>query len=330
MLQIFTTIVLVLAANTAYNSFPIMGSVLGRDGYFPRQFGRRGDRLVFSNGILFLAGMSIFLIVIFDASVTRLIQLYILGVFLSFTISQAGMVKHWNKIIPTAPADERGHMQRSRIVNTVGAAVTAVILVIVVFTKFAHGAWMVVIAIPLFYALMVAINVHYERLDRRMAPSPGGVRLPSRVHAVVLVSRLHAPAMQALAYARATRPDTIRALHVVTDRSNIDALQDTWTERRIPVPLVMLESPYRDLTQPVIEYVRELTRSSPRDIVAVYVPEYVVTRWWEALLHNQSALRLKVRLRFEPGVIVTSVPLRLDLAEDIPDPVASKALTSTG
>jgi amino acid transporter len=329
-LQIFTTIVLVLAANTAYNSFPIMGSVLGRDGYFPRQFGRRGDRLVFSNGILFLAGMSMFLIIIFDASVTRLIQLYILGVFLSFTISQAGMVKHWNRLIPLASQAERGPMQRSRIVNFVGAAVTAVILVIVVFTKFAHGAWMVVIAIPLFYAIMMAINVHYERLDRRMAPPPGGVRLPSRVHAVVLVSRLHAPAMQALAYARATRPDTIRALHVVTDRSNIDDLQATWSERNIPVPLVMLESPYRDLTHPILEYVRELTRSSPRDIVAVYVPEYVVTHWWEALLHNQSALRLKVRLRFEPGVIVTSVPLRLDLAEDPSQSASPSGFVSTG
>ena len=314
-LQIFTTAVLVLAANTAYNSFPIMGSVLGRDGYFPRQFGRRGDRLVFSNGILFLAGTSAFLIFIFDASVTRLIQLYILGVFLSFTISQAGMVKHWNRILPDASAAERPAMLRSRIVNAVGATVTAVILVIVVLTKFSHGAWMVVIAVPVFYALMIGINRHYRRVDERMAPAPGGVRLPSRVHAVVLVSRLHAPAMQALAYARATRPDTIRALHVVTDRSNIDDLQQTWTERNIPVSLVMLESPYRDVTQPVLEYIRDIRRSSPRDIVAVYVPEYVVTHWWEAALHNQSALRLKVRLRFEPGVIVTSVPLRLDISE---------------
>ena len=136
--------------------------------------------------------------------------------------------------------------------------------------------------------------------------------------------------MQALAYARATRPDTIRAVHVVTDRSNIDALQDTWAERNIPVPLVMLESPYRDLTQPILEYVRELTRTSPRDIVAVYVPEYVVTHWWEALLHNQSALRLKVRLRFEPGVIVTSVPLRLDLAEDLGQPTSPTGFVSTG
>ncbi len=315
-LQIFTTLVLVLAANTAYNSFPIMGSVLGRDGYLPRQFGRRGDRLVFSNGILFLAGVSILLIIAFDASVTRLVQLYILGVFLSFTISQAGMVRHWNKEIPRAAAGERGAMKRSRIVNLVGASVTALVLVIVIFTKFSHGAWLVMIAIPLFFAVMIGINRHYRRVDDAMAPAPGGVRLPSRVHAVVLVSRLHSPAMQALAFARATRPDTLVALHVVTERSNVDDLQQTWADRQIPVPLVQLESPYRDLTQPILDYVRSVRRESPRDIVSVYIPEYVVSHWWEHLLHNQSALRLRVRLRQEPRVIVISVPLLMDDEND--------------
>jgi amino acid transporter len=323
-LQIFTTAVLVLAANTAYNSFPIMGSVLGRDGYLPRQFGRRGDRLVFSNGILFLAGASALLIVAFDASVTRLVQLYILGVFLSFTISQAGMVKHWNYELRTATGRERSGMLRSRIINAVGAVVTALVLVIVVVTKFTHGAWLVIIAVPLFLAVMVGINRHYRRVDQRMAPAPGGVRLPSRVHAVVLVSRLHAPAMQALAFARATRPDTLVALHVQTDRSNIEELQETWTERQIPVSLVCLESPYRDLTQPVIDYVRGVRRDSPRDMVAVYIPEYVVTHWWEHLLHNQSALRLRVRLRQERGVIVVAVPLMMD---DATDPERMPSLT---
>ena len=311
-LQIFTTFVLVLAANTAYNSFPIMGSVLGRDGYLPRQFGRRGDRLVFSNGILFLAGASILLIVVFDASVTRLVQLYILGVFLSFTISQAGMVKHWNQELRrTTSGKERGVMQRARVVNAVGAVVTACVLVIVIATKFSHGAWLVMIAVPVFFAVMVGIHRHYRRVDDAMAPAPGGVRLPSRVHAVVLVSRLHSPAMQALAFARATRPDDLVALHVQTDRSDISALQQVWNDRQIPVPLVCLESPYRDLTQPVIDYVRGVRRESPRDMVAVYIPEYVVTHWWEHLLHNQSALRLRVRLRQEHGVIVVSVPLMM-------------------
>jgi amino acid transporter len=310
-LQIFTMLVLVLAANTAYNSFPIMGSVLGRDGYLPRQFGRRGDRLVFSNGILFLAGASVLLIIVFDASVTRLVQLYILGVFLSFTISQAGMVKHWNKELRVTTGKARGVMLRARVVNAVGATVTALVLVIVVATKFSHGAWLVIIAIPLFFLVMIGINRHYRRVDERMAPAPGGVRLPSRVHAVVLVSRLHSPAMQALAFARATRPDELVALHVQTDRSDVVTLQEAWADRQIPVPLVCLESPYRDLTQPIIDYVRRVRRDSPRDMVAVYVPEYVVTHWWETLLHNQSALRLKVRLRQEHGVIVISVPLMM-------------------
>jgi amino acid transporter len=314
-LQIFTTAVLVLAANTAYNSFPIMGSVLGRDGYLPRQFGRRGDRLVFSNGILFLATASVLLIVLFDASVTRLVQLYILGVFLSFTISQAGMVKYWNAELQRPNNRERGRMLRARVVNAVGAVVTAVVLVIVVATKFSHGAWLVIIAIPLFYLVMIGINRHYRRVDDTMAPAPGGVQLPSRVHAVVLVSRLHSPAMQALAFARATRPADLVALHVQTDRSNVEALQEMWNERKIPVPLVCLDSPYRDLTQPVIDYVRRMRRSSPRDVVAVYIPEYVVVHWWEHFLHNQSALRLRVRLRQERGVVVVSVPLMIAEAD---------------
>jgi hypothetical protein len=244
------------------------------------------------------------------------VQLYILGVFLSFTISQAGMVKHWNKELPRVTGKERSAMLRSRVVNAVGAVVTALVLVIVVATKFSHGAWLVIIAIPLFFAVMVGINRHYSRVDDNMAPAPGGVRLPSRVHAVVLVSRLHSPAMQALAYARATRPDDLVALHVQTDRSDVPLLQAAWSERQIPVPLVCLESPYRDLTQPIIDYVRRVRRESPRDMVAVYVPEYVVTHWWETLLHNQSALRLKVRLRQEHGVIVISVPLMMDDAEE--------------
>jgi hypothetical protein len=229
------------------------------------------------------------------------------------------MVRHWNQELRrTTSSKERGVMQRARVVNGVGAVVTAAVLVIVIATKFSHGAWLVMIAVPVFFAVMVGINRHYRRVDDAMAPAPGGVRLPSRVHAVVLVSRLHSPAMQALAFARATRPDDLVALHVQTDRSDISALQQVWSDRQIPVPLVCLESPYRDLTQPVIDYVRGVRRESPRDMVAVYIPEYVVTHWWEHLLHNQSALRLRVRLRQEHGVIVVSVPLMMADA-DTPD-----------
>ena len=322
-LQIATMLVLVLAANTAYNSFPQMASVLGRDGYLPRQLGRRGDRLAFSNGIVLLAGFAALLIVAFDASVTRLVQLYILGVFLSFSLSQLGMVRHWTSELrgahATAPAAERRSLHVSRLVNAVGAAVTTLVLVIVVTTKFSHGAWLVMVAIPVFVGLMLGIRRHYERTDTRLAAPDGGVRLPSRVHGIVLVSRLNAPALQALAYARATRPSTLTGLHVELDPEVTAALERQWLDREIPVPLVSVASPYRDVTGPVLEYVRGVRRESARDIVAVFIPEYVVRHWWEHVLHNQSALRLKTRLLFLPGVIVISVPLVLDSLDPQPD-----------
>ena len=316
-LQIATMLVLVLAANTAYNAFPQMASVLGRDGYLPRQLGRRGDRLVFSNGIILLATFAALLIVAFDASVTRLVQLYILGVFLSFSLSQFGMVRHWTAELRTATTGRRG-LRASRGVNFVGASVTSLVLVIVIVTKFSHGAWLVMVAIPVFVGLMLGIKRHYEMADLRLSPPEGGVRLPSRVHAVVLVSRLNAPALQALAYARATRPSTVVGLHVELDPQFTSRLETEWLNRQIPVPLTVVASPYRDVTGPVLDYVRGVRRESQRDIVAVFVPEYVVRHWWEHLLHNQSALRLKTRLLFLPGVIVTSVPLILD-AVDEPD-----------
>ena len=307
-LQLATTAVLVLAANTAYNSFPIMASVLGRDGFLPRQFGRRGDRLVFSNGVLILAASAALLIIAFDASVTHLVQLYILGVFLSFTISQAGMVKHWGRELRSVSGPRRGAIQRSRLLNAAGALVTALVLVIVVLTKFTHGAWLVIVAIPLFVLLMLAINRHYARTERRQVAPPGGVMLPARVHAVVLVSRVNAPAMQALAFARAARPSSLVGLHVQTDRSDLGVLQAEWNRRDIPVPLVIVDSPYRDVTGPAVDYVRRLSNQHPGDMIAVYIPEYVVSHWWETLLHNQSAIRLKTRLLFVPGVVTTSVP----------------------
>jgi amino acid transporter len=322
-LQIATMLVLVLAANTAYNSFPQMASVLGRDGFMPRQFGRRGDRLAFSNGIVILALAAAALIIAFDASVTRLVQLYILGVFLSFTLSQLGMVRHWTRALAgdegTPSPDSRRSRHVSRAVNAVGATVTALVLLIVISTKFTHGAWIVMVAIPTIVAVMMGIKRHYSNTDQRLAAPDGGVILPSRVHGVVLVNRLNAPALQALAYARATRPSTLVGLHVDLDATSTARLEKQWLRRGVPVPLVTVASPFRDVTGPVIDHVRRQRRESPRDIVAVYVPEYVVRHWWEHLLHNQSALRLKSRLLFLPGVIVTSVPLQLDTVEIEPD-----------
>ncbi|GAA1161723.1 APC family permease [Kribbella jejuensis] len=311
--QAFTAAILVLAANTAFNGFPILASLLGHDGFLPRQFSRRGDRLVYSNGIVILSALAGLLIWVFHASTTRLIQLYIIGVFVSFTLSQAGMVVHWTRLLrePSATAS----MHRSRAINGFGAIFTAVVLVIVLITKFMHGAWIVVIAMPAVFALMRGIRRYYDRVEVELTPGPGGVMLPPRVFAVVLVSKLHTPTLRALAYARATRPTTLTAVTVATDHGASDALLLDWSARDIPVPLKVLHSPYRDVTGPVLEYVRDIRRTSPRDLVAVFIPEYVVGHWWEALLHNQSALRLKARLLFQPGVMVINVPWQLGSAE---------------
>ncbi|HYN29749.1 MAG TPA: APC family permease [Dermatophilaceae bacterium] len=314
--QAFTTAILVLAANTAFNGFPILASILSRDGFLPRQFGRRGDRLVFSNGIVILSVLAILLIWAFDASTTRLIQLYIIGVFLSFTLSQSGMVKHWLEVLRVHPHPGSARtVHRALAINGLGAATTALVLVIVLVTKFTHGAWLVVLAMPLVLLLMTGIHRHYDAVDEELRPGRGVV-LPSRIHVVVLVSRLNAPAMRAVAFARATRPSTLTVLTVQTDAEGTDRLREEWQRRDMPVPLTVLDSPYRDVTRPVVDYVQRLRETHARDAVAVYVPEYVVGHWWEHLLHNQSALRLKTRLLFVPGVMVTSVPYLLGSALD--------------
>jgi amino acid transporter len=311
----FTAAILILAANTAYNGFPILASILGEDGYLPRQFGRRGDRLVFSNGVVILALLAGSLIWAFHASTTRLIQLYIIGVFVSFTLSQLGMVRHWTRELRTAGAGRsRRGMRHARVINAAGATFTGLVLVIVLVSKFMNGAWIVVIAMPLVFAMMKAIYRHYDRVAAELLPGEDGVTLPSRIHALVLVSKLHTPTLRALAFARATRPSSLTAVTVRSGRDT-DALRRQWAERDIPVPLTILDSPYRDITGPVLDYVARIRRKSPRDVVCVFIPEYVVGHWWEHLLHNQSALRLKARLLFRPGVMVTSVPWQLGSAE---------------
>jgi amino acid transporter len=309
LLQAFTAAILILAANTAFNGFPVLASLLGRDHYLPHQLSHRGDRLVFSNGIVLLAAVASLLIVAFDASVTRLIQLYILGVFVSFTLSQAGMVKHWARELarPGLPAADRGALRRKQAINGAGAVVTGLVFVIVLFTKFAQGAWIVVVAAPILYATMKAVERHYRGIDAALAPGPSGVALPGRIHAVVLVSNLRAPALRALAFAQATSPATLRAVKVAVEGED-DPLPAEWEARGMPVPLVMIESPFRETARPIVRYVRTLRREHPGDVISIIIPEYVVEHWWLALLHNQTALRLKGRLLFEPSVTVTSVP----------------------
>jgi len=242
-LQALTAAILVLAANTAFNGFPILASILGQDGYLPRQFARRGDRLVFSNGIVLLSLLAGLLIWSFHASTTRLIQLYIIGVFVSFTLSQAGMVKHWARALRTErdPAERRA-VHRRRAINLTGAVATSLVLVIVLITKFAHGAWIVVIAMPLVFLMMKGIYRHYSRVAAELAPDPAGMVLPARIHAVVLVSKLHKPTLRALAFARATHPDSLTALTVSTNDADVRDLQAQWADRDVPVALTVLES----------------------------------------------------------------------------------------
>jgi amino acid transporter len=311
-IQATTALILVLAANTAFNGFPLLGSILAQDRYLPRQLHTRGDRLAFSNGIIALAVIAGALIVAFDGSVTRLIQLYILGVFTSFTLSQFGMVRHWNRALATERDPVARHrIHRSRAINAVGGCLTALVLVIVLATKFTHGAYLVVIAVPLLWLMMRGVRRHYDSVRQELTTEPDGMVLPSRIHAVVLVSTVHKPTLRALAFADAGHPDTLTAVTVNVDGADTRCLQQQWDEFDLPVQLTVIDSPSREITSPIVDYVKNLRREGPRDVVAVYIPEYVVGRWWENLLHNRSTARIKRRLRFEPGVMVINVPWQL-------------------
>jgi amino acid transporter len=311
-----TGIILVLAANTAFNGFPVLGSILAKDGFAPRALGQRGDRLAYSNGIVFLAVMAIALILAFDAQVTRLIQLYIVGVFVSFNLSQLGMIRHWTRHLATErdPAARR-RMLRSRVINAIGLTFTAVVLVIVLVTKFLAGAWIAILAMVCFFLVMRGIRRHYDNVAEELAVLEEDKVMPTRVHAIVLVSKLHKPTLRALAFAKATRPNVLEGVYVSTGAEEAGRLLEEWDERNIDVPLKVLHSPYREVIRPIVDYATEIRAANPRGVVAVYIPEYVVGRWWEQLLHNQTALRLKGRLLFAPGVMVTSVPYQLRSSE---------------
>ncbi|MFI5085304.1 MAG: APC family permease [Actinomycetales bacterium] len=314
-----TGVILVFASNTAFNGFPVLASILAQDGYLPRQLRTRGDRLAFSNGVLALAAGSLILIIAFNADVTKLIQLYIVGVFISFTASQLGMIRHWGRalrVVNTTP--ERLRMIRSRIINTLGFGMTLTVLIIVLITKFEQGAWIALLAMFVLYLVMWSIRAHYDNVAKELAvdedSSPRA--LPTRVHAVLLVSHVRKPVLRALAFARASRPSRLDAITVDIDPVETAQTIEDWEKLEIPVSLTVLASPYRETITPIMDYITSIRRDSPRDLVVVYIPEYVVGKWWEQLVHNQTALRIKTRLHFEPGVMVASVPWQLKSSED--------------
>ncbi|WP_299165050.1 APC family permease [uncultured Arthrobacter sp.] len=309
-----TALILLLAAHSAFNGFPVLASILAKDGYLPRQLRTRGDRLTFSNGIMALGLGAILLIFVFRADVTQLVQLYIVGVFVSFTATQLALIKHWSRQLrSTVDKKLRWQMNKSRAINSVGFVLTAAVLVVVLVTKFEFGAWIAVLAMVVLFAVMLSIKRHYDQVARELAidDAASARALPSRVHAVILVSHVRKPVLRALAFARASRPSRLDAIVVDVDPEETRRTLADWDRLEVPVPITVLASPYRDTIQPIMDYIKSMRRDSPRDLIVVYIPEYVVGKWWEQLVHNQTALRIKTRLHFEPGVMVASVPWQL-------------------
>ena len=308
-----TMVILFLAANTAFNGFPVLGSILARDGFLPKALHTRGDRLAYSNGILALATGATALVLIYNASVTALIQLYVVGVFVSFTVSQFGMMRHWTRHLLTERDPQvRARMMRSRLINAIGLTGTGVVLLIVLASKFIYGAYLAVLAMAAVFVLMRSIRGHYDNVAREVAVGPVDARmLPSRVRAVILVQEVNKPTMRAVNFARATRASSIEAVMVSIDDGETRAIISQWEAQDLEVPLKVIASPYREVTGPFLNYVKGMRSDNPRDVVCVYIPEYVVGHWWEQILHNQTGLILKTRLNFMQGVMVTSVPYQL-------------------
>jgi hypothetical protein len=308
LLQVATAAILTLAANTAYADFPRLSSIIARDGFLPRQFANRGDRLVFSNGVVFLAVAAGGLIVAFGGVTNALIPLYAVGVFTSFTLSQAAMVMRHRTL------KQRG-WQRGVVVSGVGATATLIVLLIVATTKFTAGAWLPIVVVPAIIALFVAVRRHYDRVGAVLAIAPEQVHHEAINHTViVLVGRIHRGVLKALDYARSLRPQHLVAVYVCFDDDDRKAIEAQWQEFNLTVPLEIVYSPYRELVEPVERYLEELDDRWQNDTVTVVIPEFVVHRWYEHILHNQSALFLKGKLLFREGVVVTSVPYHVDLA----------------
>lgn len=300
-LQFATAGILLLAANTAYADFPRLSSIIAKDGFLPRQLANRGDRLVFSNGVILLALAAATLVVIFGGNESALIPLYAVGVFTSFTLSQAGMVRHHMK-------EHEPGWRRKMAINGVGACATLLVTLVVATTKFTSGAWVSILVVAVVFVLFRMVHAHYRRVGESLRV-PEGYRPPRQKHTVVvLVGRVHTGVLQALSYARSLNPDHLVAMTVVSDEEEQHRIDDDWAKFGLDVPLEIVYSPYRELTKPTLRFIDELDQRWDDDFLTVVIPEFVVRRWWEHLLHNQSALILKGRLLFRKGTVVTSVP----------------------
>lgn len=371
--QAATAAILVLAANTAFADFPRLGSLLARDRFLPRQFANRGDRLVFSNGVVMLAIFSGILVAAFGGDTSRLIPLYAVGVFLSFTLSQSGMVRHWlrqrNTRLPTSPQPEAAtgapvttttttiiptegdstadsavtsfkveplpdaqlavaeehashfvndevttplHWRRAIIINGLGAVATFIVLCVFITTKFIHGAWLVVLIVPLLVLMFRAIHKHYIGVAKQLSTEGLESLRPIKHTVLVPISGIHRGVISALQYAKSIAPDEVTAVYVDLDEEATRKLREKWEQWGAGVKLEVIESPYRSLTGPLIRYIDQVERLRDDDVVTVVLPEFVPAKWWHQLLHNQSSLLLKGSLLFKRGIIVTSVPYHLE------------------
>jgi amino acid transporter len=302
LLQVSTVAILTLSANTAFADFPRLSGIIAQDGYVPRQLANRGDRLVLSNGILLLAVGAGGLVVAFSGDVSKLVPLFAVGLFTAFTLSQAGMVVHHWRL-------REAGWQHKLAVNAVGALATSLVTVVVVVSKFTEGAWIPTVVIPLLVLLFHAIHRHYDTVDRETTCEPG-VQIPEYRHTVIVLvgTKINIGVLEALAYAKSLHPDFLHAVSVAYDDDQANRLRAEWERFHVNISLDVIDSPYRELTRPVLDYVDQIDARWNSDIVTVVIPEYVVHRWWQQLLHNQSALWLKSRLLFRQGTVVISVP----------------------
>ena len=309
-LQFATMAILILAANTAYADFPRLAAILGKDGYLPRQFAARGDRLVFSNGVLILAGLASILLVVFQGDVSKLIPLYAVGVFTSFTLSQTGMVRHHLK-------EKAKGWRLSTAFSVVGAIATGIVMMVVIVSKFLIGAWVIVVIVPIIVVAFKAVNRHYSSVAKQLRAVPGP-EVPVLEHSVVvLVGGLHQSTLSALRYARSVNATNTVALTVAIDEDHAEKIRADWERFNISIPLEILESPFRDLTTIVLNHLDELDARWGHDYVTVVIPEFVTPHWWQGVLHNQSALALKLRLLARRDTVVVSVPFHL--FDEIPE-----------
>src|SRR5713226_3780349 len=309
--QIATLLILTLAANTSYSDFPRLASLLARDGFLPHQFSFRGDRLAFTTGIVFQALLAILLLVVFNGITTQLINIYAVGVFMSFTLSQGGMVRHWWRL----RKDHKGWL-RSMIINGLGAFTTLMVALVIASTKFLEGAWIVVLLIPLLVLMFMSISHHYQRVERERSTDIPVRPSEIRHRLIVPIAGLDSAAIESLAYARSISR-RVTAVHVCIDLNDAERVRKAWERwqkhlsEEEETHLILIESPYRSLARPLLAYIDTVHELFPDDTLTVILPEFVVAHWWEHFLHNQTAFRLKAALLFRPGIVVTSVPQHL-------------------